>query len=84
MVKELLHRQNHSHDHNNVLTDHGGSRCKTSIHGAPHLNDAEKGGHHIRLSGLRLQGLNNYQAKDLLYTALAYIRDDKQAQLQYV
>jgi hypothetical protein len=45
----------------------------------PHVNDADKGGHHIWLSGLELQGLNNYQAKDLLLSALAHVWDDGNA-----
>jgi hypothetical protein len=72
VAKELLHRQNHSHDHNNALTDREGSPCDENfIYRAHHLNDAEKGSHDILLSGPQHQGLNNYQAKDLLYSTLA-------------
>jgi hypothetical protein len=45
------------------------------------MNDAEKGGRHILLTGLELQGLTNYQAKDLMSSTLASLWEDKQAQL---
>jgi hypothetical protein len=48
------------------------------------LNDAEKGGHPIWLSGPELQGLKNYQTKDLLNSALAHLWDDISAQLPNV
>jgi hypothetical protein len=54
VAKELMHRQNHSHDHTRVLTDNIGSPCETSIHGATYMNDAEKGGHHILILGPEL------------------------------
>jgi hypothetical protein len=45
------------------------------------MNNAKKGGHHIWLSGPELHGLNNYQAKGLLLSALAHLLDDGSAQL---
>jgi hypothetical protein len=47
MAKKVLHRQSHSCEHTRDLTDHEGNPCETYMQGAPHLNDAEKGGHHI-------------------------------------
>jgi hypothetical protein len=80
LSKQLLHRQSHSHNHSRVLTYYEGSPCETLIQGGAHLNDTEKGGHHIWISSLELQGLNNYQTKDLLLSALAHLWDDNTAQ----
>jgi hypothetical protein len=81
--KELLHRQSHSHDQSRVLTDHEGTPCETSIHGAHHVNEAGKGSHHIWISSHELQGLN-YHTKDLLLSVLAHLWDDNQTQLPEV
>jgi hypothetical protein len=45
------------------------------------MNNDEKGGHHIRISGYELQGIDNYQAKALVHSALAYLWDGGKAQL---
>jgi hypothetical protein len=78
VAKELLHRQNHSNDHTWVLTYLEGSPCETSIQGPPHVNDADKGGHHTMLSEPKLHGLNKYQ--DIFLSTLAYLWDDGYAQ----
>jgi hypothetical protein len=48
------------------------------------MNDAEKGGHNIWISGPELQGFENCQAKKLLISALAYLWDDGYTQLPNV
>jgi hypothetical protein len=48
------------------------------------VNDAEKGGHHIWTSNHEQQGLNNYNTKDLLLSALAHLSNDNHAQPPYV
>jgi hypothetical protein len=50
--------------------------CDTSIQGAPHLDEQERGSHHLWLIGPELRGLKTYQARDLLVSTLAYIWDD--------
>jgi hypothetical protein len=73
VAKELLHRQKYSHDLGGVLTEHEGFPFEISIQGPPNSNDADNGGHHIWLSGPELQGLTNYQTKDPLTSALAFL-----------
>jgi hypothetical protein len=40
------------------------------------MNDAERGGHHVRLAFPDQRGLHNVQAKDVIASALAHLWDD--------
>jgi hypothetical protein len=55
-----------------MVCDPKGSPCETSIRGAPHINE-EGASHHLWLTTFKLLGLNSYQARNLLDSALAHI-----------
>jgi hypothetical protein len=72
-AKDHLYKHNHTDSVSELLCDCEGSPCETSIKGAPHLDEEERGSHHLSLIGPELQSLKTYQTHDLLASALAHI-----------
>jgi hypothetical protein len=68
----MLYQHNHTDNVSNMVCDPKGSPCETSIRGASHINE-EGASHHMWLTTFKLQGLNSYQACNLLDSALAHI-----------